>query len=81
MKLSDWEPALIYFEQVRDNYPNTEWAVLAMYYTGEAQEKLGRKSDALGTFQNFVEAFPDHKLSQKAQKHIAGLKPAEVTGG
>src|SRR4030067_2090901 len=65
LKLNDFEPALIYFEQVRDNYPETEWARLALYYTGEAQLKLGRKSDALETFQNFVTAFPDHKLSKK----------------
>jgi len=81
MKLSDYEPALMYFEQVRDNYSNTQWAIKAFYYTGEAQLKLGRRSDALETFQNFVQAFPDDKLARKAQKHIAALAPAEASGG
>ncbi len=80
LKLNDYEPALIYFEQVRDNYPQTEWATMALYYTGEAQLKLGRKSDALETFQNFVTAFPDHKLSKKAREHIDKLAPVQAGG-
>jgi len=80
MKLNDYSPALIYFEQIRDNYPSTEWAAMAFYYTGEAQLKQGRKSDALETFQNFVIAFPEHKLTKKAQKQISKLAPQE-TGG
>jgi outer membrane protein assembly factor BamD len=80
LKLNDYEPALIYFEQVRDNYPQTEWAKMAMYYTGEAQFKLGRQSDALETFQNFVAAFPDHKLTKKAQERINKLTPVQAGG-
>jgi outer membrane protein assembly factor BamD len=80
MKLNDFEPALIYFGQVRDNYPSSEWAAYAFYYSGEAQMKLGRKSEALETFQNFMQAFPDHKLAHKAQKNIAILSPVQTTG-
>jgi outer membrane protein assembly factor BamD len=80
LKLNDFEPALIYFEQVRDNYPQTEWAKLALYYTGEAQLKLGRKSDALETFQNFVTAFPDYKLTKKARDQIEKLSPVQAGG-
>jgi len=80
LRLNDFEPALIYFEQVRDNYPQTEWAKLALYYTGEAQQKLGRQSDALETFQNFVAAFPDHKLNKKAREKIEKLSPAQAGG-
>jgi outer membrane protein assembly factor BamD len=80
MKLNDYDPALIYFGQVRDNYPNTEWAILAFYYSGLAQLKSGRKSDALETFQNFVTAFPENKLARKAQKQISKLATPE-TGG
>lgn len=80
LKTNDYEPSLIYFGQVRDNYPNTQWAVLAMYYSGEAQMKLGQKSDALETFQNFVIAFPEHKLVARAQKMIARLTPTQASG-
>lgn len=80
LKLNDYEPALLYFEQVRDNYPNTEWAKYAFFDTGEVMSKQGRISDALETFQNFVTVFPDHKLSEKARKKIAKLQSPEPEG-
>lgn len=79
LKMNDYEPALIYFEQVRDNYPNTEWAKRAFYDTGVAMKKQGRISDALETFQNFVIAFPDHELSQKAREKISEIE--SITSG
>ncbi|UCC80155.1 MAG: outer membrane protein assembly factor BamD [Candidatus Zixiibacteriota bacterium] len=79
LKMHDYEPALIYFEQVRDNYPNTEWAKYAFYNTGVAMKRQGRISDALETFQNFVLAFPDHKLSKKARENISEIQ--SITSG
>jgi outer membrane protein assembly factor BamD len=79
LKMRDYEPALIYFEQVRDNYPNTEWAKYAFYNSGVAMRKQGRISDALETFQNFVIAFPDHKLSKKAREKISEIQ--SITSG
>lgn len=80
LKLHDYDPALVYFDQVRDNYPETEWARRAVYYSGEALLGLDRKSDALETFRNFVAAFPDHELSGKARENIEKLQPAEDGG-
>jgi len=80
LKLHDYKPALIYFEQVRDNYPNTEWAKYAFYNSGVAMRKQGRISDALETFQNFVITFPDHELSKKARKKISELQ-SMTSGG
>ncbi len=80
LKTHDYEQAVMYFEQVRDNYPNTEWARYALYYTGEALLGLERDSDALETFQNFVMAFPEHKLTDKARKNIARLQADEAGG-
>ena len=80
LKMNDYEPALIYFQQVRDNYPNSEWARYAFYDSGEALRKQGKVSDALETFQNFVLAFPDSKLAKKARKKIAELQ-SEESGG
>jgi len=77
LRLDDYDPAIIYFSQVRDNYSNTEWAKYAFFYTGVAQMKQGKKAEALETFQNFAITFPDNKLTQKAQKYIAKLSPAE----
>jgi outer membrane protein assembly factor BamD len=80
LKLNDYDPALLYFGQVRDNYPSTQWASYAMYYSAVALLKKGKKSDALTEFQNFVTAFPDHKLVKKAQVQIVKLSPQESGG-
>ena len=74
LKLNAYEPALLYFDMIRDNYSGTEWAEYALFYSGVAMMKLGRESDALQTFQDFVMAFPDHKLSKKARKNIEKLQ-------
>ena len=79
-KLHDYEPALIYFGYVRDNYPSTDWAVRAFYYTGEAQLKLGRYDEALTTFNNFLAGYGNHELAERAKKkieEIAGQKKGE----
>ena len=80
LKLNDYEPALLYFNKVRDNYPESEWARRSVFHSGEALMKLERKSDALETFQNFVVAFPDHELSKKARKYIDKLQAGENGG-
>lgn len=80
LKLNDYEPALLYFGQVRDNYPNTQWASFAMYYSAVAMLKQNKKAEALTEFQNFILAFPDHKLVKKAQQQISKLTPQENGG-
>jgi outer membrane protein assembly factor BamD len=80
LKLKDYEPALLYFDMVRDNYPQTEWAQYALYYSGKAQMQMGRRSDALTTFQDFVMAFPDHKLVKDARENIEKLTRDEGGG-
>jgi outer membrane protein assembly factor BamD len=80
LKLTDYEPALMYFQQVRDNYPNTEWAQLAFFDSGVAQMKLGRNEEAITTFQNFIITFPDHKKAQNARKNISKIEKEAVGG-
>jgi outer membrane protein assembly factor BamD len=80
LKLNDFDAALIYFGQVRDNYPSSEWAARAMFNSGVAQMKQKKNPDALQTFQDFVTAFPDNKLVKKAQQFIAKLTPSGAGG-
>jgi len=70
LRMGDYEPALTYFSFVRDNYPATDWAIRAFYYTGEAQSYLGKYDEALQTFENFLIGFSEHELAPKAIKKI-----------
>ncbi len=70
LRLHNYEPAITYFSFVRDNYPATDWAIQAFYYTGEAQDGLGQYDEALQIFENFLIGFSGHKLAPKAKKKI-----------
>jgi outer membrane protein assembly factor BamD len=80
IKLGHYDAALSYFAQVRDNYSDTPWAAGALYYSGEAEMKLGKNDEALHTFQDFVTAFPDHQLAKKARELIGRLTPQQAGG-
>ena len=70
LRMGNYEPALTYFSFVRDNYPATDWAVRAFYYTGEVQECLEKYDEALQTFENFLVGFSEHEFAPKAKKEI-----------
>jgi outer membrane protein assembly factor BamD len=70
LKLADYNPAITYFWTVRDEYPATDWAVQAVYYTGEAYYGLKDYPKALETFRTFAAGFPSHPLASKAAGRI-----------
>lgn len=74
MKMGDYDPALLYFKYIRDNFPATDWAICAFYYSGEALEHLEKYDEALETYENFLLGFSDHKLADKAKKKIEDVK-------
>ncbi len=74
MKMGDYGPALLYFKYVRDNFPTSDWAVYAFYYSGEALEHLKKYDEALETYNNFLQGFSDHKLADKAKKKIEDIE-------
>jgi outer membrane protein assembly factor BamD len=78
LKLNDYKSALTYFAFVRDNYPSTDWAIKAFYYSGEAQLKLNRLSDAKDTFEKFLLGFSDHELALKAREKLEDIN-AKIT--
>ena len=74
LKMSDYDPAMVYFWSVRDEYPSTDWAIQAVFYTGEALLQLKQYAKAQETFINFLTGFPVHKLAAKAKQKIEHIK-------
>jgi nicotinate-nucleotide adenylyltransferase len=68
LKLGDYEPAMTYFWTVRDDFSSTDWAVQAIYYTGESLYGQKKYDRALETFQAFVAGFPSHPITAKLRK-------------
>jgi outer membrane protein assembly factor BamD len=74
LRLADYEPAITYFWTVRDDFSSTDWAVQAIFYTGEALYGQKKYDQALETFQAFATGFPSHPLAVKANKKIEQTK-------
>jgi len=73
LRMNDCQSALTYFSFVRDNYPATDWAIQAFYYSGEAQMGLGQNVEAKQTFESFLIGFSSHKLAEKAKSKLNKL--------
>ena len=70
LKLHDYGGALTYFTYVRDNYPTTDWAIRSFYYSGEAQFKMDKYTEAKDTFEKFLMGFGEHELAEHARKKL-----------
>lgn len=66
----EYQAAQIYFDFVRDNYPATEWAIKAFYYSGEIQLKRGQYNEARETFERFLTGFSNHEFAAKAKERL-----------
>jgi outer membrane protein assembly factor BamD len=65
-KMGEFEPAVLSFQRVIDTYYDTEFAPLATFWKGECLRKLGRKTEALDEFKQFIDKYPRHDLVSKA---------------
>ncbi len=72
--------ALIYFQIVLDDFPETEFAPLALLEKGKAQYNLNELEDAAQTLNTFIAKYPSHKLIKKAREELKKVekKLAEV---
>lgn len=70
-RMSAYESAGIYFQQVIDDYTGGDYAAKALYYNGEIDLKQHKFEDAQEQFSNFVTVYPDHEWVAKAKKKAA----------
>jgi outer membrane protein assembly factor BamD len=70
VKMKDYDAALIYLNEVADLYDGTPWAAQAFFLIGEVYLKQKKVDRAKESFQEFIEKYPQHKLTDKAKKRI-----------
>ncbi len=59
LKRNLWDSALLYFEEVAIEFPQTEWAPWALYQMIETFSKIGYERDAETTRELLLDAYPD----------------------
>jgi TolA-binding protein len=69
--LGDYANALTTFQQIIDDYPNSDYAASAQYYIGYIYEKkLGYYIQALLEYQELINNYPDSSYADDAQLGI-----------
>ena len=76
-KLTEYPSAIIYFDGILDNYYDTKYAPLALYYKGEALKKEERYEEAAEIFQMFLSKYPDHSYRMRVEDRLRELENTE----
>ena len=64
LKRNLWDSALVYFEAVATEFPQTEWAPWALYQMIQAFDRIGYERDVATTRELLLEAYPDSEPAQ-----------------
>ncbi len=59
LKRNLWDSALLYFEQVATEFPQTEWAPWALYQMVDVFGRIGYEGDVETTRELLLDAYPD----------------------
>ncbi len=81
-KMKDWEAARLYFGELLEMYPMSNWASRAQYEIAESYAREGKYREAIEQFDIFIQSFPDNELSSEAGKRLEDLRSnyAETSG-
>jgi outer membrane protein assembly factor BamD len=72
-KRRQYEAALIYLQDVMNEYHDTKWAAPAQFHVAEAYFKQKKFDQAKEEYQKFLENFPEDKLAGKAKARLEKL--------
>ena len=74
IKISEYPSAVLYFDDVLDNYYDTKYAPLALYYKGIALEKNKQFQEAKEAFVLFLAKYPHHHFYDRAGEQLKSLE-------
>ncbi len=80
-KMRHYAPAALYFQQVLDDYPDTEWSKPARFYLAETRYKDNKYEQAKTEYQNYLENYPHDELTQKITKRLEKIVRILASGG
>lgn len=77
-KMKDWEAARLYFGELLEMYPMSNWASRAQYEIAESYAREGKFREAIEQFDIFIQSFPDNELSAEAVERLEDLRSENV---
>lgn len=57
-----YDEALLHYRKIKDVYPDTDMAIVALYRIGRCHAELGHHQDAAIYFKQFLKSYPEHEL-------------------
>ncbi len=73
-RMHDYEAAIVYFDDVLDNFYDTEFAPMSMLKKGECYAKMKRFEEAGETLTKLLERYPDSPSAKTAKQSLKSLE-------
>lgn len=70
INLKNYNAAIIYFNSVLENYPDSDWVKPALFKKGETLFKMNRINEAKNILETFLRIYPDSEFTEKANNLI-----------
>ena len=69
----EWEKALKKLNELIKNYRDSRYYSIALFYKGKCLEELGKKKEALNTYENFIKISRNRDLNEEAKISIIDI--------
>ncbi|MCP2520339.1 tetratricopeptide repeat protein [Candidatus Aminicenantes bacterium AC-335-A11] len=69
----EWEKALKKLNELLRNYRNSRYYSIALFYKGKCLEELGKRKEALSTYEEFIKVNKNKNLKEEAEISIIDI--------
>lgn len=73
-KMKDWEAARLYYKELLEVYPMSNWASRAQYEIAESYAREGKLREAIEQFDIFIQSYSENEFSAEAVKRLEYLR-------
>ncbi len=77
-RMSEYTPAIIYLEQILDQYYDSGYATPARWYIAQSHAKLHRVAEAVAVLHSIIERSDSAEYIEKARRMLAELTGGEI---
>ncbi|HZL86437.1 MAG TPA: outer membrane protein assembly factor BamD [Candidatus Krumholzibacteria bacterium] len=75
IKRKQWASALVYFEVVLRDTPESRWVPEALLWKARCHELLGQSAEAEATYRRLIADFPGHRAAVEAEHRSSAAEP------
>ena len=79
LDLKNYNSAIIYFNSILENYPDSDFVRQALFKKGESLYKLEKFDEAVSFLDIFLNLYPDDENAEKAKELIKKINSEEKT--